>query len=108
MSDEKRHTPSVSLKEDEKYYLEKKAEEAGISYTRYMKEVALCKRSQDGAEIGRDKRLNQLRKDLKKIGTNINQIAKVANETGSVNINRLEEARKDFFELKIEVLKELQ
>lgn len=88
MSKEKRFTPSVSLTETEREWLKMKAKEVGISYTLYMKEVALCKRTQDGDRIGKDNRLKQLLRQISGIATNINQLAKKANETGHIDVQR--------------------
>lgn len=108
MREEKRYTPSVSLKESERKWLKKMADEEGISYTRYIKEVALCKRSQAGQKIGKENRLKQLLTELNRIGTNINQIAKVANKTGSLKANRFKKTEQEFASLKLKILEELQ
>jgi hypothetical protein len=108
MSNEKRYTPSVSLTPKEKKWLEMKADEVGVSYTRYMKEVALGKRTQAGELMGKDNRLKQILQALAPIGNNINQIAKKANETGHIYEQFFRDARQELNDLQIKILEELQ
>lgn len=72
-------------------WLEKRAGDFGVSVGRYIREVALCERSQDGQEIGRGKELEAIKSQLLGIGNNLNQVAKVANGTGQINEKRLSE-----------------
>lgn len=65
---------------DEEYgKIKKKVEEAGISQQQFLLKTALDK------EIIHIKEYQELIFQLKKIGTNINQIARRANETGYIS-----------------------
>jgi hypothetical protein len=105
MPNKKRYTPSVALTPEEKNILERKAKKVGISYTRYMREVALGELPQDETEVTKYELLDEIRKiksELNAIGNNMNQIAKVGNQTGSFNEEYFSEARRALFEMKME------
>ncbi|MCW9708811.1 plasmid mobilization protein [Fodinibius salsisoli] len=111
MNDKMRHTPSVSLQTDEKEWLKTQADKAGITYTNYMRKVALCQLPQ--AEIPfrkEDRRLpfkngisqrdmeRVIDYDLAKVGNNMNQIARKLNEGASADekmIEQMDEIWKD-------------
>src|SRR5699024_2529346 len=63
-------------------WLKTKAENSGVSVGRYVREVVLCHRDQDGEKIGEGEELEAIKSQLLGIGNNLNQVAKVANGTG--------------------------
>lgn len=67
------------LTEEEYGKIKKKVEEAGISQQQFLLKTALEK------EIIHIKEYQELIFQIKKIGTNINQIARKANETGHIS-----------------------
>lgn len=67
------------LTEEEYGKIKKKVEEAGISQQQFLLKTALEK------EIIHIKEYQDLIFQIKKIGTNINQIARKANETGHIS-----------------------
>lgn len=94
MNKQKRYTPSISLKEDQRDWIKKQAEKNGISYTHYMRKVVLGALPQakdpfyekdqpipikEGMSY---RELHQLLAvDLaRRIGNNLNQIARKLNE----------------------------
>lgn len=92
MAKQKRTTPSISLKPDERKKLQQRADEAGGSLGRYIRQVALCERGQNDEMAGQAERVEALRKlkrELNKLGSNLNQIARVANISGDINKKRL-------------------
>lgn len=108
MKAKKRTTPSVSLKPEERYWLECQAEEAGVSLGRYMREVALCERSQDGEKISRAHLLDKLIQQVRAIGNNINQIALHGNQNGQVKPQRLEEMRNQLRDIRQRIYEVLE
>lgn len=115
MSTNERTTPSISLQADEREWLEEKAEEAGVSLGRYVRQVALCQRPQAevpfsktdqpvkvSGPITNEELKKVLNSDLPKIGNNINQLARHVNEQRSIGPKQtaeLEQCRKDLDEL---------
>lgn len=106
MSEEKRYTPSVSLKEDERDWLKKQAEKAGVSYTRYLKQVALGRLPQAEKTFYKDQHkiklsdgitveefTRTLYEQLPSANSNLNQISRRANESGQVGIKMVEEIK---------------
>ena len=91
MNKQKRYTPSVSLKESERNWLKQQAEKAGMSYTRYMKEVALGKQPQAEKTLYKDQHELEvkgmtvdefdsiIRKALIPLGNNMNQVVRRLN-----------------------------
>lgn len=67
------------LTEEEYKKIKEKVEEAGISQQQFLLKTALEK------EIIHIKEYQELIFQIKKIGTNINQIARKANETGHIS-----------------------
>jgi len=73
---------------DEEYKIIKaKVDEAGISQQQFLLKTALDK------EIIHIKEFQELIFQIKKIGININQIAKRTNETGHISENDMEELK---------------
>jgi hypothetical protein len=110
MADKKRYTPSVALTPEEKKYLEKKAKKVGISYTRYIREVALGELPQGdvaGTQYELIKELGKLRSELTAIGNNLNQMARIANQTGAINGERIAKIEGHAYELKMRILDQL-
>jgi len=110
MEEEKRYTPSVSLKESEKQALVKKANEVGVSYTRYMREVALGELPQDADDFNKYDRvevLQDLKYELNMIGKNINQLTRVAHQSENINSGRLRKMGQELHRLKMEILDHL-
>lgn len=73
---------TIRFTPDDMIYLEAKAAEAGVSFGRYVREVALGDRGQGEAVAGmidRVERLDKIRGELGRIGNNMNQIAIRAN-----------------------------
>jgi hypothetical protein len=90
--------------------IKQKAEKAGISPSRYVREVALGELPQDGANFSKYDRveaLQGLKKELNMMGNNLNQIARIANQSGQVNDERVTAIRKELHRLKMEILKSL-
>ena len=80
---------SIRFSQDELDWLEKRANEAGVSFGRYVRQVALGERLQETDKPASEGELWELGKQLRGIGNNINQIARVANTSGKVNPSRL-------------------
>lgn len=75
------------LTEDEYARIKEKVAEAGISQQQFLLKTALDK------EIVRIQEYQELIFQIKKIGININQIAKKANETGHISESDLSEVK---------------
>ncbi len=76
------------LTEEEYSIIKNKVSEAGISQQQFLLKAAL------GKEIVCIKEFQALMLQIKKIGTNINQIAKHCNETGVLTESEMHEVRK--------------
>ena len=119
----KRTTPSISLKADERSWLEDQAGSAGVSLGRYIRQVALCQRPQAEdpfSEADRPvqledaitkQRLEQvLTQQLPKLGNNLNQLARRVNTQQSMGAKQTEElarCRKDLDELTLTIIEAL-
>lgn len=75
------------LTEEEYRKIKEKVEESGISQQQFLLKTALEK------EIIHIKEFQELIFQIKKIGTNVNQIAKHSNETGIVSEEELAEVK---------------
>lgn len=75
------------LTEEEYRKIKEKVEESGISQQQFLLKTAL------GKEIIHIKEFQELIFQIKKIGTNVNQIAKHSNETGIVSEEELAEVK---------------
>lgn len=75
------------LTEEEYKKIKEKVEEAGISQQQFLLKTALNK------EIMHIKEFQELIFQIKKIGININQIARKANETGRISSTDMEEVK---------------
>lgn len=74
--------------EKELYSIKQKVHEAGISQQKFLLNAAL------GKEIRHLKEYQSLMVQIKKIGVNINQIARHCNETGILTESEMHEIRK--------------
>lgn len=75
------------LTEEEYRKIKEKVEESGISQQQFLLKTAL------GKEIIHIKEFQELIFQIKKIGTNVNQIAKHSNEAGIVSEEELAEVK---------------
>lgn len=75
------------LTEEEYKKIKEKVEESGISQQQFLLKTALEK------EVIHIKEFQELIFQIKKIGTNVNQIARHANETGVVSDTELTEVK---------------
>lgn len=75
------------LNEEEYRKIKEKVEESGTSQQQFLLKTAL------GKEIIHIKEFQELIFQIKKIGTNVNQIAKHSNETGIVSEEELTEVK---------------
>ncbi len=103
MNEQKRYTPSISLKEDQRDWIKKQAEKHGISYTHYMRKVVLGVLPQSEEPFYNEDKLvpvrsEMSRRDLKqifhskmpKVTNNLNQIARRLNSGQPVDDKMLE------------------
>lgn len=98
----------VRFSEDEYAKLQCKLERAGVSLQTYMLNAALGVEIATSAEIEEYKaisrRLAEYEKQLRGMGTNINQMAHLANSYGSVpSINELEKLKEEVGAMRAEV-----
>lgn len=107
MAVEKKIIRSVRWTESEWKKIEEQAEAAGISPSRYVRQVALGKRSPGGFDQGKDHRLEQLIKDMSKIANNVNQVRRVANQTGDISLMVVKDIRRDLGRWGEKLVKEL-
>jgi len=114
---------TVRVSPDEEEWIIKKAQETGVSKSRYLRQVTLCQRPQ--AEVPFSKtdqpvtvngpltnaELKQvLNRDLPKIANNINQLARHVNEQREIGPRQTEELaqyRKDLDELTLTIIEAL-
>lgn len=81
----RRQRLEVTLADDELAALRAKAGSAGVSIQRYLVDSALHADRPPVPDLRRTQGLlMSLRKEVHKVGTNLNQLAKVANSTGLV------------------------
>src|SRR5699024_10480751 len=95
--------------EDEAWIL-RKAEAAGLGKSTYLREVALGNIPQDEADFSKydhTEALLNLKKELRKIGNNINQMARVANTVGDINGERLKEVKEELALVNAQIQKKL-
>lgn len=93
---------NVTLTPKEEALLVKKAKKAGRNPTVFLKELALLSLHQQDKFIvpaDLEKRLGQLILETRKLGTNINQIAKLGNRFKSTQESDLESVRQMIFHL---------
>lgn len=86
--------------------IKKRAKKSGLTKGRYVREVALCELPQ--GEAGADKyelieEFEKLRKELGAIGNNINQIAKLGNQTGAFDRERYGDERQAIFQMRMNI-----
>ena len=93
----KRLQVNFRLTEDEAIDLEAKAQKAGLSMSAYAKKQALRGKIQT-IGITRDE-IREVLGELGKWGNNLNQIAKVANQGGGVNVAQLDAINKSLDDL---------
>lgn len=92
---------------DEEYsFIEKQSELAGVSFGRYVRQVALGERSISGERQLQSDGLKAAMVELSRIGNNINQIARVANETKLINMVRIDEIKMELREIGMKLLQE--
>ena len=106
MSDQKRYTPSVSLDAIEREWLKAQAKKKGVSYTRYIRMVALGQLPQaeplylkdQPVEFNKGVTHKQMKRllthDLSKIGNNLNQLTRHVNETRQIGLKQTQEIEK--------------
>lgn len=98
MTIEKTDIISVRFTPTEARQVTQKAKKAGMPKSTYLRELAVGRISQDGADFSaydHTKALQNLRGELLRIGTNINQMARVANTSGSIHRKRLSKIKKE-------------
>lgn len=98
MAIEKTEVISVRFTPTEAQQVTQKAKKAGVAKSTYLRELAVGRISQDTADFSaydHTEALQNLRKELMRIGTNINQMARIANTTGSIHGERLNQIKKD-------------
>lgn len=124
MSEEKRYTPSVSLKESQRDWIKEQAEKHGISYTHYMRKVVLGELPQakepfhqkdhlvpleDGVSYGDLRRLFSLK--MPKATNNLNQIARKLNSGDPVDdkmLEAVEDIRDDISRMGIKIFEMIE
>lgn len=93
----KRTTPSISLRPEERQFIEAQAEKAGVSMGRYIKQVVLGERRQAFMKTSVDipeMEVRHIIRQLSAIGNNINQLARIANaDKQTINSQKLEQMR---------------
>ncbi len=77
----RRNTVSVRLTEEELEIINKKVSDTTLSRESYIRQVVLGNEIKPTPPI----EYNELKRELSAIGNNLNQIARVANRTGSIN-----------------------
>ena len=88
-------------------HIKKQAAQVGVSPSRYVREVALTKRSQDGKVIAQAKLLDDLIQQVRAIGTNLNQIARRGNQLGQVKPQRIEAIHQQLDAIRNRIYEEL-
>lgn len=69
------------------------ADQAGVSWSRYVRQVALGERRPVSEAGGVSKEeVKEILRQLSAVGNNLNQLALVANTSGSIHTRRLDEA----------------
>lgn len=108
MPEYKEIVKAVRWSESEWNQIKKQAELNNISPSRYVREMALGERKIDGEKQGKDNRQKQQLRALAKIGNNVNQMARVANETNNINADRIDEIRSTIGDISKEIVNELR
>jgi hypothetical protein len=108
MATEKTERTTIRWTPENLQMMKQRAEKAGVSTGRYVREVALGELPQD--EDGADKyalivELKNLRKELGAIGNNINQIAKLGNQTGAFDRERYGADRRAIYQMRMNINK---
>ncbi len=86
---------TVKLTESEKEEAAKKASSAGIPLSTYAR-MRLTGGQVPKAIIGRDQRaLRELANEIARVGNNLNQLAKIANQTGRIEQGKALDAVRD-------------
>lgn len=93
------NTIKIRVSDDEKASILKCAEKARMNISTYIRNSAL----QDKVVIIDNAALYKLLSSLRMIGSNINQIAKVANSTGALYSADMKDIRKEFDTLQADV-----
>ncbi|SHG54087.1 mobilisation protein (MobC) [Fodinibius roseus] len=110
MAIEKKKRITVRFEPEDEAWILRKAEAAGLKKSTYIREVALGNIPQDEADFSKydhTEALQNLRKELRKIGNNINQMARVANTVGDVNGERLKEMKMELGKVNTQIIREL-
>jgi hypothetical protein len=85
--------------------IKKRAEKVGVPAGRYIREVALGELPQGENKVTKYELIDEIqniRSELNAIGNNMNQLAKVGNQTGSFNEEYFSEIRRAIFEMRKE------
>lgn len=90
---------NIRLTSDEEKLLRKKCFELGITESDFLRALV----NDYMPNINLNKEINKLIYEIRKIGVNINQIAKISNQTGNVNYIYLEHYKKELDKLILEI-----
>ena len=110
MAIEKSKIITVRFEPDDEAWILRKAEAAGLKKSTYIREVALGNVPQDEDDFSKydnTEALQNLQKELLKIGNNVNQMARVANSVGAVNGERLKEIKEGLRKVNSQIMDEL-
>ena len=110
MAIEKKKRITVRFEPEDEAWILRKAEAAGLKKSTYIREVALGNVPQDEADFSKydnTEALQNLQKELLKIGNNVNQMARVANSVGAVNGERLKEIKEELRKVNSQIMDEL-
>lgn len=107
MATEKNIIRSVRWSKSEWKYIVKQSKKAGISPSRYVREVALGERGISGELQGKEYRLKEISSQLKRISNNVNQVTRKAHETDHINEHRFNQAYRDIGRLGMKIIQEL-
>src|SRR5699024_12449587 len=107
---EEKNRINVRFEPQDEAWILRKAEAAGLRKSTYIRDVALGNAPQDEADFSKydnSEALQNLRKELLKIGNNVNQMARVANSVGAVNGERLKEIKEELRKVNSQIMDEL-
>lgn len=110
MAIEKSTITSVRFDPEDDAWILRKAEAAGMKKSTYIREVVLGNIPQDEDDFSKydhTEALQNLRKELLKIGNNINQMARVANTVGDINSEQLKEMKAELGKVNMQIMNEL-
>lgn len=110
MATEKNKVKTIRVSPEEQQIIQEKADAADVSWSRYVREVALGELPQYDTDFSKYDHvavLRNLRKEINMMGKNLNQLTRIAHQTGQVDRAQLEKIRGYLYELKMEILNQL-